>query len=538
MALSVSNRIGLGVLVAGFVSIGALFGGIAYMAAGQDRQAAASETKMIEGGLESMVGSLRTFTQDYAWWPDFYAAARRRDAAWMDPNFGMGVYNNRTFDIGIVLDDTGQPIAAWEIGTGATPDIAIADESLRSAVTSRLAKEPAGKIPAQSIFMTMRGKPAVLAFTRLYPVDNEDQAADGKLPILIMGNYLSEERVSGLGNNFLIGDLKLQDESVNPSIVTESTEGSTLGYLAWTPSTPGTATLKQSILPVAALSLIAVLAAFFFGNVARRNALRLVEAESKAKAEAALAQDLALRNAKLAQLGQLTATVAHEIRNPLGAVRTSAFLLSRKLINRGLGVEAQVERIEHSIARCDNIITQLLDFTRSQDLDCAKAPIDDWLAKVVEEHASQIPENVQVRCELAIGAVEVPFDPGRMQRVIINLLSNAAEALTGKEGGQAASENRELLISVESRLTERGAEITVRDNGPGIPPELKERILDPLFTTKSFGTGLGLPASANVMARHGGGLECQSEPGAGASFTVWLPLDGASRANEQQKAAA
>ncbi len=93
------------------------------------------------------------------------------------------------------------------------------------------------------------------------------------------------------------------------------------------------------------------------------------------------------------QLGQLTATVAHELRNPLGAVRTSAFLLERKLKDKGLGIEAQLERINNGIVRCDNIITQLLDFSRTKQLQCQPGDLDDWLTGIVEEEAQKAAEH-------------------------------------------------------------------------------------------------------------------------------------------------
>ena len=107
----------------------------------------------------------------------------------------------------------------------------------------------------------------------------------------------------------------------------------------------------------------------------------------------------------MAQLGQLIATVAHELRNPLGAVRTSAFLLERKVKGKGLGVEPQLERIGNGVTRCDDIISQLLDFARTRSRFSLKClAFDDWLAKLVEEQAQQLPESVMVDCQLGLGA--------------------------------------------------------------------------------------------------------------------------------------
>ena len=236
------------------------------------------------------------------------------------------------------------------------------------------------------------------------------------------------------------------------------------------------------------------------------------------------AQDESMRKSKMAQLGQLTATVAHELRNPLGAVRTSTFLLERKIKGKGLGVEPQIERITNGITRCDNIISQLLDFARTKALQNETLEFDNWLAKLLEEEAQKLPSAVAVDCELGLGTLAVPFDPARMSRVVINLLSNASEAMVGKGDDPAKFAVKSPRISVTTRTSERGVELTIADNGPGISAEQQGKIFEPLFTTKNFGTGLGLPAVQKTLEQHGGGIEVQSEPGQGARFIAWWPL--------------
>jgi signal transduction histidine kinase len=235
------------------------------------------------------------------------------------------------------------------------------------------------------------------------------------------------------------------------------------------------------------------------------------------------AQEDSLRKGKMAQLGQLTATVAHELRNPLGAVRTSTFLLERKVKGKGLGIEPQLERINNGVTRCDNIISQLLDFARSKALQTETIAFDDWLAKIVEEEAQKLPATVAIECQLALGDAELVFDPARMGRVIINLVTNASEALVGKGDDMAKIAIKSPTIRISTMHTGRGYELTVADNGPGIPPELASKIFEPLFTTKNFGTGLGLPAVQKIMEQHGGGLEVKTQPGQGAEFTAWWP---------------
>ena len=234
-------------------------------------------------------------------------------------------------------------------------------------------------------------------------------------------------------------------------------------------------------------------------------------------------QDENLKKGKMAQLGHLTATVAHELRNPLGAVRTSLFLLERKLKGKELGVEPQLERINNGVTRCDNIISQLLDFARTKALNTEQIVFDDWLVSLVEEEAQKLPAVVGIECSLGLAGVKTSIDPGRMNRVIINLLTNASEALVGKGEDPSKFASKTPQITVSSRQSQRGIEVSVKDNGPGIPPDIKDRIFEPLFTTKNFGTGLGLAAVLKVLEQHGGGLEVRSEPGHGATFIAWWP---------------
>ncbi len=235
------------------------------------------------------------------------------------------------------------------------------------------------------------------------------------------------------------------------------------------------------------------------------------------------AQDEIVKKGKMAQLGQLVATVAHELRNPLGAVRTSVFLLERKIQGKAAGVEPQFERINKGIVRCDNIITQLLDFARSKDLFLKNVGIDEWVTKVVEEEAGKLPAEVSIECELGLGNHEAMIDEDRMSRVIINLMANASEAMVGKGDKATASAASGPRIQIKTRRTYRGIEISVRDNGPGMTDEVRARVLEPLFTTKNFGTGLGLPAVEKIVEQHGGGLDIETALGQGSCFSLWIP---------------
>jgi signal transduction histidine kinase len=244
------------------------------------------------------------------------------------------------------------------------------------------------------------------------------------------------------------------------------------------------------------------------------------------------AQDDTVRKAKAAQLGNLVATVAHELRNPLSVVRTTSFLLQQKLKASGVDAAVQLSRMDSGIMRCDKIISQFLDFSRSQSPIMTETDVDVWLEAILNEEAPKLPANFTITCNLGLQGLKANIDPERMTRVITNLLSNATEAMTCKGQPLAEMAGRPPQIDVCTRLTARGAEITVADNGPGIPSELMEKIREPLFTTKGFGAGLGIPDVEKIVELHGGGLEISSVLGEGARFTAWFPI-----AREDSKAA-
>jgi PAS domain S-box-containing protein len=236
------------------------------------------------------------------------------------------------------------------------------------------------------------------------------------------------------------------------------------------------------------------------------------------------AQDALVKKGRLEQMGQLTATIAHELRNPLGAVRTSVFLVERKLKGKGLGIEAQLQRINNGVTRCDGIITQLLDFSRTKKLDCRSADLDQWLVHLVEEEVRRLSGCINVACYLGLENAEIPFDPARLERAVVNLISNASEAMVGNSDQPLPDMKEEPTITITTRRSGDYAEIEVADNGPGMSADVVEKVREPLFTTKSFGTGLGVPAVEQIAIQHGGALNIQSEPGMGARFILRLPL--------------
>ncbi len=239
----------------------------------------------------------------------------------------------------------------------------------------------------------------------------------------------------------------------------------------------------------------------------------MVETRTK---ELKSAQDELVRKERLAALGQLTATVAHEIRNPLGTVQTSVFsigdAIERKEMKR---VDRALSLATRNIRRCDGIITELLDFTRQKELRKAPMDIGAWLESLLDEH--KLPEEIEYKSEMNSGIL-IPFDPEYLRRAVINVVTNAVQALEEIE-----SPGKEL--KVKTAVAGNRLEIRVIDTGPGISDDTREKIFEPLFSTKSFGIGLGLAIVEDIMATHGGGIEIESEPGKGTAVVLWLPVE-------------
>ncbi len=223
-----------------------------------------------------------------------------------------------------------------------------------------------------------------------------------------------------------------------------------------------------------------------------------------------------LRNERLATLGQVIATVSHEIRNPLGTIQTSIYSLRKRMGDQGDAVAKSLDRAERSILRCDRIIGELLEYTRTREPVCVETPLDAWLAEVLDDF--NLPTGVAVTRKLDSGA-GVAIDRNRLQGCVVNLLSNACQSMVERPGGP---ERCELLV--ESRCAAGRVEMRIADTGPGIPPEVLARVFEPMFSTRTFGVGLGLPIVKKNMEQHGGGVELASEAGCGTTATLWLPL--------------
>jgi signal transduction histidine kinase len=243
-----------------------------------------------------------------------------------------------------------------------------------------------------------------------------------------------------------------------------------------------------------------------------------VQELAKLNADLKAAQDELIRQERLATVGQLTAIVSHEIRNPLATIRASAFTIDQKVRDKGLGVEPALERLERNITRCDNIIAEFLDFTRTPALKLQPVCLDKWLKQVLDKQA--LPESINLSLDLNV-ELEVPLDPERFRQVIVNLFDNACQAMQEKTN----PDGQEHILHVQSSIVGERLKLSITDTGPGIPPDVLTYIFEPLYSTKGFGVGLGLSIVKEIVRQHDGEIEVNSKVGLGTQVVVWLPLD-------------
>jgi two-component system, NtrC family, sensor histidine kinase HydH len=239
----------------------------------------------------------------------------------------------------------------------------------------------------------------------------------------------------------------------------------------------------------------------------------------------------ARRAERLAALGQLSAGLAHEIRNPLGVIKGSAEMLAQKLQPTQPLAAELAGYISSEVNRLNALVARFLDFARPQPVDLHPLQLTQVLDRALESVQNQFPDaRVRVERNYASGLPEVLADQQLCEQIFINLILNAFQAMSDETApGQSPGHQPVLRLSVapESANGKPGVSVIVDDNGPGIPPESREQIFNPFFTSKKDGVGLGLAIVAKFVDDHRGSIRLESNSGPGARFHVFLPLNPA-----------
>ena len=224
-------------------------------------------------------------------------------------------------------------------------------------------------------------------------------------------------------------------------------------------------------------------------------------------------QDELVRKERLAMLGQLSSSVGHELRNPLGVMSNAVYLLEHTL-EPPLAPRVQdcLRMLRSQIHLSERIVADLLDSVRGRSPHRRRV----HTAELVSEGIGRVtvPSGVRLDVHIAPGLPVMHVDPDQVGQILVNLLTNAVQAMDGRAG----------VVTVRASNSQRRIRIEVGDTGPGVPADLSEKIFEPLYTTKARGIGLGLAVSRSLAQANGGSLSVMNQPGGGAVFTLDLPL--------------
>lgn len=223
-----------------------------------------------------------------------------------------------------------------------------------------------------------------------------------------------------------------------------------------------------------------------------------------------------LRKTRLATLGLITGKVGHDLRNPLSTIDLTISLIENKVRDTELNMDKELQRTKRAINQSKNIISELLEYTRVGDLDLKPTDFDKWLKDVINHF--QFSDDIEVIMKLNSNTT-ISIDQERFQRCIINIITNAIEAMNEKFGTEPG---KRLVFTSNAR--ENKLVLDIEDNGAGIPDNIKEKIFEPLFTTKAKGIGLGMTIIQQIVAQQNGEIGFDSHAGQGTKVSIILPI--------------
>jgi signal transduction histidine kinase len=214
----------------------------------------------------------------------------------------------------------------------------------------------------------------------------------------------------------------------------------------------------------------------------------------------------------LAILGRLTATIAHDVRNPLGTINTSVFSIKTAIEkNQPERIERALKLAERNIRKCDQILAEFIDITQKVEINTTPVNIDAWIRGFFEEQT--FPPGIE--CIQNFNSdYAVSIDPDKLRRALSNIIKNAIQAMKDNEGGK---------LTVQTSMEEGLLVISVSDTGKGIPDDILPRIYEPLFSSKRFGVGLGLTVTREIVEKHGGTITVESRKDSGTKVTLKIP---------------
>lgn len=245
----------------------------------------------------------------------------------------------------------------------------------------------------------------------------------------------------------------------------------------------------------------------------------LIENVGATKRELEQSREMLEHSEKMALLGKLSTEVAHSIRNPLTSIKMRLFSLQRSL-DLNENQKEDIEVVSEEMRRLDNIVRNFLEFSRPPKLKMQSVRISDLMSMTLAllHHRLKI-AGVVVERRTQEDLPPVNADPELLKEVLVNFIVNACDAMDDK-GGKIRIQEMEAV----AEHVGRAVVVRIQDTGPGVPEEIRDRVLEPFFTTKAEGTGLGLSIARRIIEEHGGRIDLSSPDSGGATFSISIPI--------------
>lgn len=283
--------------------------------------------------------------------------------------------------------------------------------------------------------------------------------------------------------------------------------------------------------------VVPVLVGFALGTLLTAGVTTTLVRRHMARVRAADAR--ARRAKRLAELGAMTRGLAHEIKNPLSTIGLNVQLLTEGIEDLALADDDRLPLVRRlgslgrEAERLRGILTDFLEYAGELRIEPRAADLNATVDELIDFFLPQAEsQGVRVRTDLVPGTLEAWIDPPHIKQAALNLMLNAVQAMAKQPEGVA----RELILRTSRELDEQRRALAVLhiiDTGPGIAPDSIERIFDPYYTTKSGGSGLGLPTARRIIEAHGGKIDLHSEVGRGTDFAITLPGGPADQARNE-----
>jgi signal transduction histidine kinase len=223
-------------------------------------------------------------------------------------------------------------------------------------------------------------------------------------------------------------------------------------------------------------------------------------------------QEKLLRTEKLAVVGQLTASIGHELRNPLSRIKTAAALLNNEIKDPSSETDELLKIVDNEVMISTKIINDLLDFSRERKPNLKPTSLNEVIIATLKR--MRFPESISIDQALDPSIPQLNLDDGQIQQILINLIMNSIQATDN--GGK---------IYVRTMRNADSVDLIIKDTGCGIPQENLDKIFEPLFTTKPKGIGLGMSIVKMLVEKHGGHMQIQSRINIGTTVTLAFPVN-------------